>query len=266
MTRTLRLLIAGLSLVAAASAAWAASDRVTPAKVLFGRSTLPSDQPTQAIGRYSKGCLAGGQALPLDGPHWQVMRLSRNRNWGTPQLIRYIAKFASDAATRDGWPGLLIGDMAQPRGGPMATGHASHQIGLDVDIWFLPMPSPPLTPDEREKVAFISMLETGRLVVDPLRWSDQDAALLKRAASYPEVDRIFVSAAIKKELCRTAGHDRKWLRKIRPWWGHDDHFHVRLKCPSRMASCIGQKSVRKGDGCGAISPPGSGRGPRCRNR
>jgi penicillin-insensitive murein DD-endopeptidase len=248
--RTLALILACVGL-AAATVAWAGADFVTPAKVLFGEPGLPSDQPTRAIGSYARGCLAGGQALPFDGAHWQVVRLSRNRNWGTPRLIQYIEKLASDAATLDGWPGLLIGDMSQPRGGPMATGHASHQIGLDVDIWFVPMPSPPLTADEREKIPDVSLLEKGRLALDPLRWSDQDLALLKRAASYPEVARIFVSAAIKKRLCETASRDRKWLRKLRPWWGHDDHFHVRLKCPADMASCLGQESVRRGDGCGA---------------
>jgi penicillin-insensitive murein endopeptidase len=187
----------------------------------------------------------------MDGPHWQVMRLSRNRNWGTPRLIDYIERFANDAATLDGWPGLLIGDMSQPRGGPMPTGHASHQIGLDVDIWFLPMPTPAFTPEEREKVPFVSLLMTGRLSVDPLRWSDQYPALLKRAASYPEVARIFVSPAIKKQLCETTVGDRKWLSKLEPWWGHDDHFHVRLECPPGMATCVRQPPLGKSDGCGA---------------
>jgi penicillin-insensitive murein DD-endopeptidase len=248
--RTLALPFAILCL-AAATAARAGPDFATPAKVLFAQPSLPSDQPTRAIGSYARGCLAGAQALPLDGPHWQVMRLSRNRNWGTPRVIDYIEKFANDAATLDGWPGLLVGDMSQPRGGPMPTGHASHQIGLDVDIWFLPMPTPAFTPDEREKVPLVSLLMTGRLSVDPLRWSDQYPALLKRAASYPEVARIFVSPAIKKQLCESAGRDRRWLSKLEPWWGHDDHFHIRLECPPGMASCVGQPPVGRDDGCGA---------------
>ena len=252
MIRTLALSFAVLCL-AAATGALAGPDFATPAKVLFSQPSLPSDQPTRAIGSYARGCLAGGKALPLDGPHWQVMRLSRNRNWGTPQLVEYIERFANDAATLDGWPGLLVGDMAQPRGGPLPFGHASHQIGLDVDIWFLPMPSPGFSVDEKEKVPMVSLLMTGRLSVDPLRWSDQYPALLKRAASYPEVARIFVSPAIKKQLCDAAKgpNDWKWLTKLRPWWGHDDHFHVRLECPPAMATCVGQKPVGKDDGCGA---------------
>jgi penicillin-insensitive murein endopeptidase len=239
--------MAGLALGLAGAVALGA---VPTAKQLFGKITTPSTGQARSLGGYAKGCLAGGEALPLDGPHWQVMRLSRNRNWGTPELIDYLEKFSNDVAG-DGWPGLLIGDMSQPRGGPMPTGHASHQVGLDVDIWYVPMPDRHLSRDERETKSAVSLLMTGRLSVDPAKWSGLDARLLKRAASYPEVARIFVSAAIKKQLCETTGTDRAWLRKLRPWWGHDDHFHVRLECPAGMASCQPQEPVGPGDGCGA---------------
>ena len=232
-----------------ALAAVAAKDTPT-AKQLFGHVAVPTAGTTRSIGSYAKGCLAGAVPLPLDGPHWQVMRLSRNRNWGNPELISYLEQFSGDA-TRVGWPGLLIGDMSQPRGGPMPTGHASHQIGLDADIWLTPMPDHTLTRDEREKMSATSLLVKGQLAVDPHKWSDVDARLLKQAVAYPDVVRIFVSAAIKKQLCETAGTDRAWLRKLRPWWGHDDHFHVRLACPPGMASCEPQAAVGPGDGCGA---------------
>jgi penicillin-insensitive murein endopeptidase len=220
-----------------------------PAKVLFGHVETPSSGKTRSIGFYAKGCLAGAVPLPLDGPHWQVMRLSRNRHWGEPQLVSYIEQLSSDAA-KGGWPGLLVGDMSQPRGGPMPTGHASHQIGLDVDIWAMPMPDHTLSAEEREKMSAVSLLVPGRLAVDPRKWSDAYGRLLKQAVSYPNVERIFVSAAIKQKLCDTAGSDRAWLRKLRPWWGHDDHFHVRLACPPGMAGCEAQNPVGPGDGCG----------------
>ena len=72
-------------------------------------------------------------------PTWQVMRLSRNRNWGHPKLVAFLERLA-EKAKKVGWNGLLVGDMSQPRGGPMLTGHASHQVGLDADIWLTPMP------------------------------------------------------------------------------------------------------------------------------
>jgi len=108
-----------------------------------------------------------------------------------------------------------------------------------------------LTQNERETMGAVSLLVSGRLAVDPAKWSEADARVLKRAVSYPEVARIFVSAAIKQQLCDTAGADRAWLRKIRPWSGHDDHFHVRLSCPAGLAGCENQAPPPPGDGCGA---------------
>src|SRR5262245_58938531 len=62
-------------------------DPKTPAKELFGRKTNAAAMKAQTIGFYSKGCLAGAEALPINGKTWQVMRLSRNRNWGHPKLV-----------------------------------------------------------------------------------------------------------------------------------------------------------------------------------
>src|SRR5687767_12902571 len=56
------------------------------AKALFGAATEPAPLAARSIGGYAKGCLAGGMSLPINGPNWQVMRLSRNRNWGNPRL------------------------------------------------------------------------------------------------------------------------------------------------------------------------------------
>jgi penicillin-insensitive murein endopeptidase len=236
------------AVLALSSAVFAAVDD-EPAKKLFSEVTVPSPGAARPIGSYATGCLAGAVQLPGDGPNWQAVRPSRNRAWGTPELVAYIEKLASDAA-KDGWPGLVIGDMAQPRGGPMITGHDSHQTGLDVDIWYLPMPSHVMTAEERETIEAPSMLIDGRLEVDPAKWTPARAALLKRAASYPEVARIFVSPAIKKAVCQTATGDRAWLAKLRPWFDHEDHFHVRLTCPPGIASCVNQPPVDPGDGCG----------------
>src|SRR5882724_2272336 len=121
------------------------------AKELFGRKTSPAPLATHSIGFYAKGCLAGAQALPVNGKTWQVMRLSRNRNWGHPNLVEFLERLA-DQAPKTGWRGLLLGDMSQPRGGPMMGGHASHQVGLDTDIWLTPMPDRELSREEREEM------------------------------------------------------------------------------------------------------------------
>jgi penicillin-insensitive murein endopeptidase len=247
---TLTLVLAAAAVTVAGADAASLSAR-TPAKVLFSKAELPSPDKPRPIGSYANGCMAGGEALAIDGPHWQVMRLSRNRNWGQPELVKYLEALTADVAAHGGWNGLLIGDMAQPRGGPTLTGHASHQTGLDVDIWLEPMPDHVMTREEREKKGAQSVLVKGkRLTLDPRKWSDAETLLLKRAASFPEVTRIFASPAIKKQLCETAGTDRAWLRKIRPWYGHDDHIHVRLACPPGVSGCDDQAAPPEGDGCG----------------
>lgn len=215
----------------------------------WGAYTAPSSSPTEVIGSYARGCLGGAVALPLDGEGYQVMRVSRNRYYGHPELVRFIESLAANLVAA-GHPGLLIGDMAQPRGGPMRTGHRSHQIGLDVDIWFLPKPAQPLTAAERESLGAPSMVFPGGGVVNE-NWGELQAQALRTAAEAPEVDRIFVNAAIKQAVCDSETGDRGWLHKVRPWWGHDAHFHVRLACPSDQPLCEPQPPVPAGDGCDA---------------
>ena len=221
------------------------------AKDLFGSQKLPALTQPRTYGFYSKGCFSGGMAIATDGPTWQAMRLSRNRRWGHPDMIRLLEKFSHDA-TRIGWPGLLIGDISQPRGGPMLSGHASHQVGLDADIWFTPMPDRRLTRSEREKISAVTMVRGSErnIRVDDRRWTNTRTRLLRLAASYPEVERIFVNPAIKKKLCDTVKGDRSWLSKVRPIWGHDYHFHIRIGCPAGSTGCKSQAATGGGDGCG----------------
>jgi len=221
----------------------------TAAKELFARDLTPLAGPPRSIGYYAAGCLAGAVALPITGPSWQVMRLSRNRNWGNPRLIDFLERFGANAR-KAGWNGLLVGDMSQPRGGPMLTGHSSHQVGLDADIWFSPMPDHVESREEREFSAALNMVADDRLDVDPKTWTPARTALIRTAAEDAEVERIFVNAAIKKALCREAGADRSWLEKVRPWWGHAEHFHVRLYCPADSPQCRPQPPPEGGDGCG----------------
>jgi penicillin-insensitive murein endopeptidase len=222
----------------------------TPARELFARKTKPDPAAAaRSIGFYSHGCLAGAVALPINGATWQVMRLSRNRNWGHPKLVEFLERLA-EKAKQAGWNGLLVGDMSQPRGGPMLTGHTSHQVGLDADIWLTPMPDRKLSREERELMSATMVVREDRLDVDPNLWTPAHTQVIRAAAEDPAVERIFVNAAIKKALCREAGHDRAWLAKVRPWWGHDYHFHVRIYCPADNPQCEPQPPPDSNEGCG----------------
>ncbi|MTV18432.1 penicillin-insensitive murein endopeptidase [Bradyrhizobium elkanii] len=219
------------------------------AKQLFARKVLPAALPTRSIGGYTKGCLAGAAQMPLNGDTWQVMRLSRNRYWGHPNMIALLKRLAANAHKDAGWPGILVGDIGQPRGGPALSGHASHQIGLDADIWLTPMPDRKLSREDREEMSAVMMVRDDRLDIDPRVFTPGHVLVIRDAAREPAVQRIFVNPAIKKALCREAKGDRGWLSKIRPWWGHDYHFHIRMRCPPGSPACEGQKPQAEGEGC-----------------
>jgi penicillin-insensitive murein endopeptidase len=219
-----------------------------PAKLLFGPVATPSSHTPESFGSYAKGCLAGAVALPESGPTWQAMRLSRNRNWGQPVLVDFLEDLSRKAAAQPGWKGIYIGDMSQPRGGPMSSGHASHQIGLDADIWMLPATRLDLTRAERESLSSISMRRAAGAYVND-NWTRAHHEILKAAASDPRVARIFVFPGAKVQMCKDEKGDKSWLRKIRPWWGHHYHFHVRLNCPKGDSSCVDQAPPPPGNGC-----------------
>ncbi|WP_417677648.1 penicillin-insensitive murein endopeptidase [Pseudodonghicola sp.] len=244
MTRPLAWLSLILCLILSAPASWAEPT----AKQLFGAKATPSQQRPAPFGSYAKGCMAGGAALPETGPTWQAMRLSRNRNWAQPETVAFIEDLSRFAATLPGWKGLYVGDMSQPRGGPMASGHASHQIGLDADIWMLPPERLTLSRQEREEISSISMRRSNGAYVNS-SWTPQHHALLRAAASDPRVARIFIFPGAKVQMCNDEKGDRSWLSKIRPWWGHHYHFHVRLTCPRGAKDCVDQDAPPAGDGC-----------------
>jgi penicillin-insensitive murein DD-endopeptidase len=222
----------------------------TPARDLFGSRAQPASMQARSIGFYAHGCLAGAVALPVDGKTWQAVRLSRNRNWGHPDLIAFLERFSAKVPQAAGWPGIMVSDMSQPRGGPMTSGHNSHQVGLDADIWLTPMPSHRLSVEERETMSPLMMVRADRTDIDPNTWTPAHMKVIKAAAEDPAVERIFVNAAIKKALCREAGSDRTWLEKVRQYWGHDYHMHVRIHCPAGSSDCEKQPPVPGGDGCG----------------
>jgi len=231
------------------------------ARALFSAKTTPSPHDPHPVGGHSRGCLAGGVALPETGPTWQAMRLSRNHFWGHPETIAFVERLSRQAVAI-GWKGLYVGDISQARGGPV-PGHASHQIGLDVDIWMLPPQRLDLSRAEREAISSISVRAADQRRVNG-NWTRGHHALIEAAARDPKVERIFVTAPAKLAMCAdTPARDRDWLAKVRPWWGHDSHFHVRLNCPAGARGCSQPDPLPAGDGCAeaiwwvteALEPP-----------
>lgn len=239
-------------LTVAAVAVGLIAPTVTPAtadplaKDVFGSFRAASGGPPVSIGFYSKGCGQGFVQLPESGPSWQAMRLSRNRNWGHPELINFLMGL-SQAAQQAGWRGLYIGDLSQPRGGPMVSGHASHQLGLDADIWMLPPSSLNLSPQDRENISSQSITDPRGVGLTNV-WNAGHMSIMRAAARDRRVERILVDPVAKVAMCQMETGDRSWLRKIRPINAHNYHFHVRLACP-RGSICDRQDPPPAGDGC-----------------
>jgi penicillin-insensitive murein endopeptidase len=211
----------------------------------------PNDGPPRSIGQTNSGCISGAYTLPLEGDGYQVMHVERNRFYGHPTLIRAIERLGRKIEEQK-LGVLLVGDLGQPRGGPMSFGHRSHQTGLDVDIWFSLDPKMLAVANPlRSNISAPSMLNAAKNGLNRSIWSNKQTEVLKLAANLLEVDRIFVNAYIKKELCEQVEGDRDWLRKIRPWYYHDDHFHMRLACPADSPACESQDPIPTGEGCDA---------------
>lgn len=211
--------------------------------------TKPTSDTAESIGFYRGGCLRGAKSLFADGPGYRVMRISRRKFYGHPRLIQFIEDLAKSVSKKKIGV-LLIGDLGLPRGGPALTGHLSHQNGLDVDIWFTQLSDlgHELSLDDRENLTAMSMLGTDGESLNISRWTPKRVEILRLAAESPEVERIFVNPVIKRELCAKV-KNRSWLKKIRPWWAHDDHFHVRLKCTPTDKQCVVQEAIAEGEGC-----------------
>lgn len=211
-------------------------------------------QTAKPIGNYSNGCIKGAQPLALNGAGYQVMRPSRQRFFGHPELINFIQELGQTARIQ-ALGTLLIGDLAMTRGGPMPFGHRSHQTGLDADIWFWlnsPANTQLLSSEQRETLQAPSVIHENAKQLNLERWQPENTSVLKIAADHPMVERIFVNPAIKLHLCQSVPlEEQDWLHKIRPWWHHADHFHVRLKCPPEQPQCKNQAPVESGSGCDA---------------
>jgi penicillin-insensitive murein endopeptidase len=226
----------------------------------------PAPGPLRIIGA-GTGCVAGASLLPPAGPGYTVIRAPISSFWGAPVTIAGVETLAREAQAA-GLPGLYVGDLSGPRGGPLSGGHVAHQRGLDVDIYLDTQPKPPLTEAQRDRLTPPAVVAAGGSAVDLAQWSAATVTLIRLAAGLPGLDRLLVNPAIKRQLCETVTGDRAWLHKVRPWWGHQAHMHLHFACPAGQPGCVDQAPVPAGDGCdatlawwfmpdGTVRPPAS---------
>lgn len=234
------------------SAAAPASESRAEAAKEWNRLRTPAPGPPRSIGGFSAGCLQGAATLSPSGPGYEVARIGRNRRYGHPELVAFVQRLG--AATRRARLGpLVVGDLAQARGGPTPTGHHSHQTGLDADLGYAPpigLRAGHVTAKQRETLAPVIVVDL-KTRQPTAAWGARVIELIALAASDPAVDRIFVHPTVKRLLCEAPRSAKMaWQPRIRPWWGHHDHFHVRLRCPTDSPLCVPQDPIPD-DGCGA---------------
>lgn len=231
----------------AATTAWAANPAPqTPVP------PTPAPGPVRIIGAGDAGCIAGAVRLPDTAPGMQTIRLSRSTFWGHPETIAALLQLGRQAQLA-GLPDLYMNDISNPRGGPLVGIHASHQRGLDADVWLdVAGPHPWLPPDQREAIEPRSLVRADGRDIDPSVWQKPEhIALIRMATALPGIDRVLVNPAIKQQLCRDVTGDRSWLRRVRPWYGHSAHLHLHFRCPAGQTDCIDQPPPPEGDGCDA---------------
>lgn len=165
--------------------------------------THPVPGAAQSIGSFANGCIIGADTLPVQSDNYQVMRTDQRRYFGHPDLVMFIQRLSHQAQQR-GLGTVLIGDMGMPAGGRFNGGHASHQTGLDVDI-FLQLPKTRWSQAQLLRPQALDLVSRDGKHVVPSRWSSDIASLIKLAAQDNDVTRIFVNPAIKQQLCLDAG-------------------------------------------------------------
>lgn len=216
------------------------------------RITTPAPGPVRIVGGPGPGCIAGAVLLPDNAPGLQTVRASRSAFWGHPDTIAALLLLGQRARAA-GLPDLYMNDISGPRGGPLIGGHASHQTGLDADVYLdITAPRPAMSASQRDAIDPPGLVRPDQRGIDAARWRPGHVTLLKLAAELPGVDRVLVNAAIKKQLCTevpTAGRD--WLRRIRPWYAHAAHMHIHFRCPAGQPECAELPPIPAGDGCDA---------------
>ena len=163
-----------------------------------------------AVGKPSAGRLVRGVKLPPVGEHfftWDpVLHRVPNRvsrRWATDRLVRFVLGVIREfSAAHPHAPRIGIGDLSRRHGGPFGPVHATHQNGLDADVYY-----PRLDRQERP----------------PKLVSEIDRRLAQEL-----VDR-FVQAGAKLVYVGPNTSFTGPRRVVRMLWNHDNHLHVRIR-------------------------------------
>ncbi|MBX3034837.1 MAG: penicillin-insensitive murein endopeptidase [Bdellovibrionaceae bacterium] len=201
----------------------------------------------QAIGSVGNGKLENAtnlkdrQAKSSGSSATKLVAEKRARFYATHELVEIIDYLGRYARSSPSIGTLRVGDLSQENGGRMRnSAHKSHQNGLDADLGY------PLKDVSERMEPFRALVSNGH--IDPDLDIKATWALFKAAWGTKATDRIFVDQRIKEALCKAArdsgdidakgeGSAKELLRRIRPWPGHNTHFHLRIRCSVEQPRC-----------------------------
>ncbi|MDX1949745.1 MAG: penicillin-insensitive murein endopeptidase [Rickettsiales bacterium] len=215
---------------------------------LISQNALAEGQ-SESIGTHNNGCMLYSAELSKNSQDYKLPRVERGHNYGHPEMVELLEDYSYRVKQMTGKE-LLIADISKKNGGPVFMLHSSHQTGLDADIWFtLYDAKQNLSSEDIKTLQPLNMADEKGKSVSSF-WGSNQEDILKLFAQNDKVDRIFVNYNIKNYYCSKFKNE-DWQKKIRPWWGHNEHFHIRLKCPKNSEECISKGQEIKNDGCGS---------------
>ncbi len=252
MRRSLRLLLA-LSVLVGLEAAVASAGPVgadLPAKF----KKAPFSLMSLSVGHPNRGSQIRAKRL-RESDFLEIKRGSGAHSYGHPSLVLMLDRSARQVAQASRpRVKMLVGDLSARGGGPLA-GHASHQSGRDADVGFY-------VTDARGRPKlldhFVAFDRAGRakdksgLVFDDHRnWLLVQAWMKDDRAG---ISHVFVSAPLRQRLLQHAESSPKlrkyveraaaFLKQPEDAAAHDDHFHVRIRCPDGQAEICSEQSRR----------------------
>ncbi|MBT8494433.1 MAG: penicillin-insensitive murein endopeptidase [Deltaproteobacteria bacterium] len=217
--------------------------RVTPG--MKGPKVRPIAQPLlgQSIGRPQSGRLAKATRLPRSNAYY---RRRLPRTYGTNYTVNHVVRVTQQVRSR--YPRvhkLAVGDISAKKGGPI-TEHVSHQTGRDIDLGFYFKRKPKGYPKAfvRARKNNLHFKANWKLLTALAKTNDLDGGVRVMYISY-NVQKMLYDLArkngvSKKELSKMLQYPRgksALAGMIRHEPGHDDHVHVRFKCPDDDPKC-----------------------------
>jgi penicillin-insensitive murein DD-endopeptidase len=207
----------------------------------------------QSVGSPNRGRLADG--VRLRGTPYLAMR-EGGRTWGLPELVKMTKRAAASVERKHPGSKLLVGDMSARLGGPLA-GHNSHQSGRDVDLGFYvtntkgnPVPMKRFVSFEadgksKKDVSWVRFDDARNWALVEALLKDENAGVRYVFVSHALRGRLLAYAQKKKVPADLMARASAALMSPKDVDVHDDHFHVRIRCPESSRDVCAEESSSK---------------------